>query len=95
MYRARANNKATFNMKHRMTVHHPSHTIGSTGILPNAMGQQMVQQMQSTSAQSAAKSRTVRFELQNGIVPTNRLLFRYKNSKAVRATRDDGMDPDN
>jgi hypothetical protein len=29
MYRARANNKATFNMKHRMTVHHPSHAIGS------------------------------------------------------------------
>jgi hypothetical protein len=85
----------TFNMKHRMAEHHPSQTALSTGILPNATGQQMVQQVQSTSAPSAAKSLTVRFELQNGIVPANRLLFRYKNSRAVRATREDGMVPDN
>jgi hypothetical protein len=46
--------KRTCDMKHRMAVHHPQYE--ETGILPNATGQQqLVQQAQSTSAQSAAK----------------------------------------
>jgi hypothetical protein len=43
----------------------------ATGILPNATGQQWVQQVQLTFAQSVTKISNDRSELQNGIVSTN------------------------
>jgi hypothetical protein len=53
---------------HRMAVYHPHES--ETGILPNATGQQRVQQVHLTSIQSATKISNAWTELQNGIVPT-------------------------
>jgi hypothetical protein len=70
LIKTRPNNiKNFFVMKHRIAVHQSSHSE-ETGILPNAAGQHLVQQVQSTSIQSATKLANL-LELQNGIVPTN------------------------
>jgi hypothetical protein len=76
-----------------MAVHHPQYE--EAVILPNDPGQHSVQQVQLTSTQSATNKSNDRSELQNGIVPSNWLSFRYKYFRVVRATSDDGMIPDN
>jgi hypothetical protein len=52
-----------------MVVHHAQ--LLKTGIPSNAVGQQLVQQVQFNATQSAIKVVGIWFELQNGIVPTS------------------------
>ena len=62
-------NETSCNLEHLIIVHH-AHLL-NTGIPSNAVGQQLVQQVQLNAVQSAIKAVGIWFELQNGIVPTN------------------------
>jgi hypothetical protein len=74
-----------------MVVHHAQ--LLKTGIPSNAVGQQLVQQVQFNATQSAIKVVGIWFELQNGIVPTSWLPKSANLVSVVKASNDDGIVP--